>query len=97
MALISLAGSAPARSAPSGAPPAQAARRNRRSGAPRALLKVRPVLLDVVGPLRGDVGVREDRGDGALRLAGAAIDALVRVDVVLVLRSEEHTSELQSR
>src|SRR5690606_19211128 len=87
MALISLAGSPPAvRSASSGAPPAQAAaRESRRSGALRALLEVRPVLLNVVGPLRGDVRIREDRGDGALRLAGAAIDTLVRVDVVLIL------------
>src|SRR5690606_41741267 len=43
------------------------------------------VLRDVLGPLRGHVRVREDGGHRAFRLARAAVDALVRVDVVLVL------------
>src|SRR5688500_2690271 len=47
-------------------------------------VEVGAVLLDVAGPLRRHVGVREDRGYRALGLAGAAVDALIRVDVVLV-------------
>jgi hypothetical protein len=43
------------------------------------------VLLNVVRPFRGHVGVREDGRDRTLGLAGAAVDALVRVDVILVL------------
>src|SRR5690606_29422710 len=85
MASISEAGSTPARSPSSRTPPAQAARRRKRSGVRRALLKERPVLLDVAGPLRRDIGVREDRGDRALRLARATIYALIRVDVILIL------------
>src|SRR5690606_27894657 len=50
-----------------------------------ASAEVGAVLLDVVRPLGRDIGVREDRSDGALGLAGAAVDALVRMDVVLVL------------
>src|SRR3989442_8790556 len=53
-----------------------------------------PILRDVVLPLRRSVLFGEDRRHGAFRLARAAVDALVGMDVE---RSEEHTSELQSR
>ncbi len=43
------------------------------------------VLRDVAGPLRGNFRVRENRRDRTLRLARPAIDALVRVDVELIL------------
>jgi hypothetical protein len=40
--------------------------------------------LDVLLQVRRHVFFREDRGDRALRLTGAAIDALVRVDIELL-------------
>src|SRR2546422_7861266 len=40
----------------------------------------RSVFGDVALPLRWSVFLREDRRDRALRLAGPAVDALVRVD-----------------
>src|SRR2546426_6494521 len=43
------------------------------------------VLRDVRLPLRRRVFLREDRGDRTLGLAGTAIDALVGVDVELIL------------
>src|SRR2546422_10944312 len=45
----------------------------------------RSVFGDVAFPLRWSVFLREDRRDRALRLAGPAVDALVRVNVQLVL------------
>ena len=44
------------------------------------------VLLDVGVPLLGQVVQREDRLNGADRNAGAAVDALNRVDEELVYR-----------
>src|SRR5712691_3928590 len=44
-----------------------------------------PVLRDIGLPLRWRVFLREDRRHRALRLARAAVDALVGVDVELVL------------
>ena len=46
------------------------------------------VLLDVGVPLLGQVVQREDRRNGADRNAGAAVDALDRVDEELVYRIE---------
>src|SRR6266852_3940126 len=46
------------------------------------------VLLDVGVPLLGQVVQREDRRNGADRNAGAAVDALNRVDEELVYRIE---------
>src|SRR5690606_2108536 len=43
------------------------------------------VLLDVRLPLAGNVDLREDRVDRAGRHAGPAVDALLGVDVELVL------------
>src|SRR2546422_1228201 len=45
----------------------------------------RSVFGDIALPLRRRVFLREDRRDRALRLAGPAVDALVRVNVELVL------------
>src|SRR5881409_2300905 len=56
----------------------------RLAGRARALEHV-PILGDIGLPLRRRVFLRENRGDGALRLAGAAIDAFVRVDIQLIL------------
>jgi hypothetical protein len=44
-----------------------------------------PVQGDEALPLIGGILFREDRGDGALRLARAAIDAFVRLNEQLVL------------
>src|SRR5690606_28783488 len=52
---------------------------------PTDSVEISAVLLDVFVPLRRDVGVGEDRRHRTLGLAGAAVDALVRVDVVLIL------------
>src|SRR2546427_12383782 len=49
------------------------------------LLEVDAVLLDEGGPLLRHAVVREDRLDRARRLAGLAVDALVGVDVELIL------------
>lgn len=49
------------------------------------LLEVLGVLGHEARPLAGDIRVGEDRLNRALGLAGSAIDALVRVDVVLIL------------
>src|SRR5690606_2175919 len=46
----------------------------------------RSILFDVVRPLRRNVGIGKDGLDWALWLAGAAVDALVGVDVVLIVR-----------
>src|SRR5207247_2456669 len=51
----------------------------------RGALKHVPVLRDVGLPLRRRVFLGKDRGDRALGLARAAVDALVGVDVELVL------------
>src|SRR5262249_31179258 len=45
-----------------------------------------PVLLDKTLPLVGDSALVEDRVHRALGLASSALDALVRIDVVHVLR-----------
>src|SRR6476469_4761185 len=50
-----------------------------------ALLEELPVLRDEVLPLLGDAVVRKDGLDRAGRLACLAVDALVGMDVVLVL------------
>src|SRR5690349_13006439 len=50
-----------------------------------AVLEEFLVLLGERGPLLGDAVVREDRLDRAGRLAGLAVDALVGVDVELIL------------
>src|SRR5919202_986716 len=50
-----------------------------------AILEVVGVDLDEVLPLRRYLVLGEDRVDRALRLTGAAVDALVRVDVVLLV------------
>src|SRR5262245_14989193 len=47
--------------------------------------KERAILLGVAGPLLGHRVVGEDRLDRALRLARPAVDALVGVDVILVV------------
>src|SRR5690606_7472083 len=49
------------------------------------LLKETPVLLDVAGPLRRHIRVREDGRDRTLGLTRAAVHALVGADVVLIL------------
>src|SRR3989454_11364180 len=51
----------------------------------RGALKHVPVLRDVGLPLRRRVFLGKDSGDRALGLARAAVDALVGVDVELVL------------
>ena len=48
------------------------------------LLEVVLVFIDVARPLGRYVGVRKDRLNGALGLAGPAIDALVWVNVELI-------------
>src|SRR5512134_1884529 len=48
------------------------------------LLEVRRVDLDVLLPLLGHVGLGEDGGHGADRLARPAVDARVGVDVELL-------------
>src|SRR5438093_9807932 len=50
-----------------------------------ARLEVVGVDLDEVLPLRRHLVLGEDGVDRALRLAGAAVDALIRVDVVLLV------------
>ena len=50
-----------------------------------SLFEVVRILRHVAGPLTWYVGIGKNRLDRALRLAGAAIDTLVRVDVVLIL------------
>src|SRR6266540_5869103 len=47
----------------------------------RVVLEKLLVQLDEVLPVRRRLVFREDRLDGAHRLAGAAVDALIRVDV----------------
>jgi hypothetical protein len=42
------------------------------------------VFLDIRGELRRDILFRENGSHRALRLAGTAVDALVRVDIELV-------------
>ncbi len=51
----------------------------------KGLLEVNLVLFNVARPLGRDVGVGEDRLDRTLGLARTSVDALVRVDVVLVI------------
>src|SRR5690554_3170698 len=85
MATISAAASDEVSSVVIDGPDAPQAARERRPTARADLLEVVAILLDVVTPLRGHVGIGEDRGHGALGLARAAIDAFVGVDVVLVL------------
>jgi hypothetical protein len=46
---------------------------------------MRRVFLDVVGPLRRHIGVREDRLNRALGFASSAVDALIGVNVELVV------------
>src|SRR5687768_16980056 len=48
------------------------------------LVEMNAVFLNVVGPFGGNVCIRENRRNRAFRLAGATIDALVRMDVILV-------------
>jgi hypothetical protein len=43
------------------------------------------VLLEIAGPLLRDVRIGEDRLDGTLRLTGTTIDALVRLNIELVV------------
>src|SRR5438093_8507369 len=70
----------------------------RLAGRARALEHV-PILGDIRLPLRRRVFLRENRGDGALRLAGAAIDAFVRVDIQLILTLVDavHGADIHAR
>src|SRR5687767_7832725 len=47
--------------------------------------EMRAILFNVARPFLRNVGVGENCGDRALRLTGTTIDALVGVDVVLIL------------
>src|SRR5258708_798752 len=51
----------------------------------RLLLKIIRVDLNIVLPLIGHVGVLKDGGHRALRLAGAAIDAFIGINVIHIV------------
>src|SRR5581483_5232829 len=70
----------------------------RLAGRVRALEDV-PVLGDIRLPLRRHVFLGKDRRDGAFRLARPAVDALVRMDVELVLALVDaiHRADVHAR
>ena len=68
---------------PSGTPPG--ARSLSRRGISTLSFEVDAVLLDVAGPLGGNIGIREDGLHGTLGFAGTAVDALIWMNVVLIV------------
>jgi hypothetical protein len=57
------------------------------------------VFIDVLPPVTRNVGIDEDRGDRALGLAQAAVDALIRVDnhLVVHLINTVHRADVHTR